>query len=199
MSRYVFSLWGLAAPALCIGLAAVAAGQDEFKIVCAQRSSGVVGAALQCADATITDGGTTITTGVFSASEHEGEFRLSDGVHIVTDQVEFSGDSAFVVRSAGEFVAFEITGSPIRMTHLVDTTATQVSAEAQSIVYDVPSETLQITGDVKFVFGENEFFTCELSYKLDEGSYSTGECGVRATVRQSEPDPDSPTLQRDGP
>ena len=202
-SRYALNLSRIALPLIACGRIGAAVAQDEFQLNCARPSAGVVGERSECGDATITDGTTTISAGLLvmeNLDVDQGEWRLSGGVSIRREEAELTADRAVVNRVNGEYQSFLLEGSPTRITLISnDNDETPVRFEADSIVYDVESGSLQLTGNVTFVFGENVFDTCALSYNIKDRSYTTPECGVRATVRQSESQNDSRNSQRDGP
>lgn len=199
-SRYALNLSRSLVLLPCLGITARAAAQDTITFDCGSNQ-GIVGEESECIDATITDGATTIKAGRFvmrNLDRDQGEWRLTDGIVILRSEAELTADSAVIERVDGEYTSFVLEGSPSRIRLIPDDDETPVSAEATSIVYDVASSELELKGDVNFIFGENVFNTCELSYNLNERSYTTGPCGVRATVRQSETETDSQEPQRDG-
>jgi lipopolysaccharide export system protein LptA len=185
--RFVLNFSRPGALLLAIGLASQAGGQALLEFGCL-TSSGTDREDV-CVEATVTDGTTTITAGVMTRRmPDEGEWQLTEGVGIASAEAELSADSAVVSRADGEYRLFELAGSPSRVRLTATEGRPPVSAEATSIVYDLDAGLLRLSGDVRFVFGENVLDTCEQSYDLNQRSYSTGACGVRATVpaRQAE-------------
>ena len=187
---------------LALGAGSQVRAQNEFDLTCARPSSGVLGEESDCLDATITYGTTTIAAGrvkVRSLSTDQGEWILSDEVRITTDDAELDAESTLVRLENGEIVSFELSGNPSRIAHTAGVDGFRVSAEAGAIVYDVADESLRLEGEVKFVYDESVFDTCELTYDLVTRSYSTGACGLRLTVPTPEREREPPAPQPDGP
>lgn len=192
MSGRIFHLSGLIALLLGAAPAPGQNGPDErtFDYVCAGGLTGDLrDDQYVCRGASITDGVTTMSADSASTKRLDfdrSEWQLSGDVLVAVDSAELHADSAVFVFEADELVSFALSGAPAVVTDFIEESGTPLRGSARDILYAAENSTLKLDGDVRFEVGEDGIDTCGLTYHLEEKSFGTDDCGVRATLRRPE-------------
>jgi lipopolysaccharide export system protein LptA len=112
----------------------------------------------------------------------DGEAHLRGNVSIEQGTLKIEANEAHVTRRAGEFQRIVFTGAPARMQQQLDSGG-MTRVTARRIDYDVPNETVVLTGDVVVTQPEGSMRGERITYNMQSGQLTGGETGSRIRMR----------------
>jgi len=156
-------------------------------------SANLTAGTLQACDVTLTQGPNTRITADHAAAkdladDNNGEWELTDKVHIVFDDAVLDADSATVTFANDRLQKIHVKGTPSRFSHQIKDSARRNQGRAATIDYDARTDLLRLSGNTWYSNGSNnvEVETAAYSYNLNDSSISDTD-QVKATIDRKTP------------
>jgi lipopolysaccharide export system protein LptA len=112
----------------------------------------------------------------------DGDAHLRGNVAIEQGSLKIEADEAHVTRRSGELRRIVFTGAPARMQQQLDAGG-MTRVTARRIDYDVPNETVVLTGAVVVTQPEGSMRGERITYNMQSGQLTGGDTGSRIHMR----------------
>lgn len=105
---------------------------------------------------------------------NDGQWVFSGNVVVVADSTSLSCDRALLTFVNHQLTLAELTGSPAKFEQRLEESGEKNSGEANSIIYELSSGTLQLKEDARFSDGSNEISGALITYDLIARNLTAG-------------------------
>lgn len=120
---------------------------------------------------TMTQGGWTLIAGEATLewqNDEHGEWQLNGRVRLRGPGTEIDADVAKVAVASNRIQSVILTGQPATFGHYVEQQGKVAEGKAQSVQYDLESNSVSLTGDAFLAMGQYELTNATIHYYLNE-------------------------------